>query len=436
MNELLQRSASSLATALQKKEISAEELMQLHLERIALVNPKLNALVALDAEAALQAARAADTRLALGQARGPLEGVPFSVKDWIDAAGLPCAGAETRYLKRLPRQDATVVARLRNAGGILLGKTAVLEESQAYGRVHNPYRLGYSPTGSSSGEAALIAAGGSPLGLGSDSGGSIRQPAHACGVAGLKPSTGRIPLSGHFPPITPLNDPRTVIGPLARWVEDLALALSILAGPDWQDASAVPVPLGNYRETDVSKLRVAFYTQHPGANPTPETVQTVRVVAQHLSRAGAWVEEQWPQGLDEVYPITLDYWSRAESGHPEEWQPQGQSKLTGDQVARHLFEWDRFRRSMLGFMQHWDILLTPAAELPAQPHGTPAGSIGFTLTYSLTGYPAGVVRAGTAPDGMPIGVQVVGQPWRDDRVLAVMSEIEQAFGGWQVPPLD
>lgn len=436
MNEILQWSASRMAAVIREKQISAEELMQIHLERIAEVNPKINAVFALDAEAALQAAREADRELALGQASGPLQGVPFSVKDWIEVAGLPCAGAETRYLGRVPRQDATVVARLRGAGGLVLGKTAVLEESEAYGRVHNPYHLGYSPTGSSSGEAALIAAGGSPVGLGSDSGGSIRQPAHACGIAGLKPSSGRVPLSGHFPPITPLSDPRTVIGPLARWVEDLALVLPILAGPDWRDASVVAMPLEDYRRTDLSRLRVAFYTRHQGANPTAETVQTVQAVTQHLSQVCALVEEQLPPRLEEVYPITRDYWSRAESSDPEEWKPQGQSKLSGDQVARHLFEWDRFRRWVLGFMQNWDIILTPAAELPAQPHGTNAGSIAFTLAYSLTGYPAGVVRSGTAPDGMPIGVQVVGRPWRDDQVLAVMREIEQAFGGWQAPPLD
>lgn len=407
--------------------------MRFHLERIAEVNPKINAVFKLN-DGALEAARKADEALAKDQPLGPLNGIPFSVKDWIDVAGLPCAGADVRYLNRIPSEDATVVARLRQAGGIVLGKTKVLEDSETYGKVRNPYNLDYSPTGSSSGEAALIAAGGSPLGLGSDSGGSIRQPAHVCGIAGLKPSTGRVPLTGHFPPIVPLNDPRTVIGPMSRWVEDLALTLPLLSGPDWRDASVVPMPIGDHRVVDPGKLRVAFYTQHETTNPGTDTIETVRRVAKFLLEVCAVVDERLPPRVEEIYPITRDYWNRIESSDLEEWKPEGQSKLDGDAVGKHLFEWDRFRRSMLGFMRHWDVIITPAAELFAQPHGTP-GSIAYTLAFSLTGYPCGVVRAGTSADGMPVAVQVVGQPWRDDVVLAVMAVIEQHFGGWRPPPI-
>lgn len=162
-------------------------------------------------------------------------GVPFTVKDWIDAAGLPCPGGRVAHRSRVPNRDATVVARLRAAGGILLGKTSVGPDNELYGRTNHPDDPLFSPAGSSSGEAAIIAAGGSPLGLGSDSGGSIRQPAHCCGVAGLKPTTGRVPLTGHFPFICAATDPRTVIGPLARHVEDLAFVLRLIAGPDGED---------------------------------------------------------------------------------------------------------------------------------------------------------------------------------------------------------
>lgn len=431
MNEVLRWSAKRMAAAIRGGEISSEELIQLHLERITEINPKINAIFKLNPNA-LGEARAADEALARGENLGPLHGVPFSVKDWIDVAGLPCAGADVRYLERIPSHDATVVARLRKAGGIVLAKTNVLDDSKVYGKVRNPYNLDLSPTGSSSGEAALIAASGSPLGLGSDSGGSIRQPAHVCGIVGLKPTTGRIPVTGHFPPIVPLNDPRTVIGPMSRWVEDLALTLPLLSGPDWRDASVVPTPVGDHQGVDLSKLRVAFYTQHAAVNPGPDTIEAVHGVARSLVEICAVVDERLPPRVEEIYPITHDYWNRVESSDLEEWKPEGRSKLDGDAVGKHLFEWDRFRRSMLGFMRDWDVILTPAAELSAQPHDTP-GSIAYTLAYSLTGYPCGVVRAGTSTNGMPIAVQVVGQPWRDDVVLAVMAEIEQRFGGWNPP---
>ncbi len=434
MNKMLKGSATKMAKAIRQKKISSEELVELHLERIEEVNPKINAVFKLN-DAAIQTAKKADEELARGNSLGALHGVPVSIKDWIDVAGLPCAGAEVRWLERIPNEDATAVARLRQAGAIILGKTTVLSDSEAYGKVFNPYNLEYSPTGSSSGEAALIASGGSPLGLGSDSGGSIRQPAHVCGIAGLKPSTGRVPLTGHFPPLVPLNDPRTVIGPMARYVEDLALALPIIAGPDWRDASVIPMPLGNHHKIELSKLRVAFYTQHASGGCSPDTLATVHEVAEYLHGVCAVVEEKVPPRIEEISPITKDYWSRLESTDLDEWQPEGANKLDGNAVAKHLFEWDRFRRSMLGFIQHWDVIITPAAESPALPHGVNYGTIDYTLAYSLTGYPCGVVRAGTSSDGMPIAVQVVGRPWRDDVVLAVMQEIEEGFGGWQIPPL-
>ncbi len=432
---MLYISAAALARRLRDRDISAEEVVQAHLRRIEAVNPLLNAVVQLAAEQALQEARAADADRARGRLRGPLHGVPFTVKDWIDAAGLPCTGGDPRFRARVPAEDATVVARMRQAGAILLGKTNVLAENPIYGRTNNPYNLAYSPTGSSSGEAALIAAGGSPLGLGSDSGGSIRQPAHACGICGLKPTTGRVPLTGHFPFISAMNDPRTTIGPLARFVEDLALALPILCGMDWKDASVVPMPLGDWRAVEASALRVATYTHHEGAAPTPETTATCQRAAQALAALGACVEEALPPRIEEAAVITREYWQRPESASADEWMPEGEFRLSSEQVEEHLFRWDRFRRALIGFMARYDVILTPAAERPATPHGTDPGWIPYTLPYSLTGWPCAVVRAGTSPEGMPIGVQVVARPWRDDVALAVAAAIERTLGGWQPPPL-
>jgi amidase len=435
MHELLAASASALASRIRDRAVSAEEVVRAHLEQIERVNPALNAVVYLAAEHALAAARAADAALGRGEQTGPLHGVPITVKDWIDVAGMPCTGGDPQHRGRMPAADASAVAWLRRAGAIVLGKTSVRAENPAHGRTSNPYNLAYSPTGSSSGEAAIIAAGGSPLGLGSDSGGSIRQPAHACGIAGLKPTAGRVPLTGHFPFISAINDPRTVIGPLARHVEDLALALPIISGADWRDASAVPMPLGDWRAVAVSGLRVAFYTHHEFAAPSPETAATCRRAAAALAGLGAGVVEALPPRIEEAYAISRHYWQRPESESPEEWRPDGEFSLSSEQIERHLFEWNRFRQALIAFMGDYDAILTPVAELPAMPAGADEGGIPYTLPYSLTGYPCAVVRGGTSPEGMPIGVQVVARPWRDDVALALAGQIEQALGGWQPPPL-
>lgn len=435
MTALIFASATTLARRIRDREVSSVEVVQAHLNQITRVNPRLNAVVQLAAGQALAQAHDADATLAHGAPVGPLHGVPFTVKDWIDTAGLPCTGGDLHYRDRVPAQDATAVARLRQAGGILLGKTNVVVENEVYGRTNNPYNLAYSPCGSSSGEAAIIAAGGSPFGLGSDSGGSIRQPAHACGIAGLKPTAGRVPLSGHFPFISAINDPRTVIGPLARFVEDLALVLPIISGVDWQDASVIPMPLADWRAVDVGGLHVAFYTHHAEAEPSAETTATCRRAAQALASLGAQVVETLPPRIEEAYAITRHYWQRPESASPDEWVPDGEAVLSSAAVEAHLFTWDRFRRALIGFMGQFDVILTPAAELPATPHGTDAGRIPYTLPYSLTGYPAAVVRGGTSAEGLPIGVQVVARPWRDDVALGVAHILEQTLGGWQPPEL-
>jgi len=214
MWELAALPVARLADLITTRELSSNEVVASCIARIAEVNPSLNAVVQLRAEAALVEADAYDRELANEDGRSPLHGVPFTIKDWIDAAGLPCTGGSLEHRDRMPARDATVVARPRAAGGILLGKTNPGVQNAVYGRTNNPYNLLYSLAGSSSGEASIVAAGGSPLGVGSDSGGCIRQPAHCCGITGLKPTSGRVPLTGHFPFISPTLDPRRS---LARW---------------------------------------------------------------------------------------------------------------------------------------------------------------------------------------------------------------------------
>jgi amidase len=251
-----------------------------------------------------------------------------------------------------------------------------------------------------------------------------------------------VPLTGHFPFICPTLDPRSVIGPLARHVEDLALALRSIAGVDWQDPSVMPVPLAELADAQLPGTRVALYLDHPGFTPDPDMLATTRAAAHALVDAGLHVEETTPPGIEDVYPITLDYWRRPESESADEWvkggvfDPKRLGPMTAaEEVERSLFEWDRLRRRLLPFIATYPLVLSPAAEKPAVPHGEPAGGIPYTLTWSLVGYPAVVVRAGTSAAGMPIGVQIAAAPWRDDLALAAAAIVERALGGWSAPSI-
>jgi amidase len=180
---------------------------------------------------------------------------------------------------------------------------------------------------------------------------------------------------------------------------------------------------------------VAFYTEHELATPDPVCKEAALDAARALAGEVSMVEERLPPRVGETYAITRDYWRRPESESWEEWQPDGAFILSSEEIERHLFVWDRFRRALIGFMQHYDVIITPAIERPAQPHGQREGGMAYTLTYSLTGYPAVVVRTGTSADGLPVGVQVVARPWRDDIALAVAAHLEERFGGWRPPAL-
>ena len=423
--------AHELARRTKSGQISAVEVVEAHLERIAQVNPRLNAVVVLDADGALAAARTADSQRATGAPLGPLHGVPVTIKDWIDVANLRCTGGDPAFRDRVPAEDATVVTRLRRAGAIVLGKTNVMADNQVYGPTFNPHDLTRSPGGSSSGEAALIAAGGSALGLGSDSGGSLRQPAHLCGVATIKPTTGLVPLTGHFPVIEPMLDPRTVIGPIARSVEDLALALGVISGEDGRDPSVAPVPLRDWRDVDLGKLRIAWWIEQVDADPTPETADTVRRAAAALQEAGALLTEARPKTLDEAWPLTQTYWSLPESQDLETWRPNAETSLSAGELQEFRFRWGRFRRDMARFMADFDLMLLPAAERPAARHGEEV-SFAYTLAFSLTGQPAAVVPYGRAPNGLPIGVQIAARPWRDHVAIAAAHTLEST-GGWRRP---
>ncbi|AKB85075.1 amidase [Methanococcoides methylutens] len=462
MDTIIYSSAKSLAQSIRSKEISSEEVVETYLERIEEVNPELNAIVQLQANEAREQAKKADAALARGDIKGPLHGVPFTVKDNAEIKGIICTSGTKGRSSFVPAQDATIVTRMKESGGILLGKTnlpelalALESDNLVYGHTSNPYDLSRTSGGSSGGEAAIIAAGGSPLGLGNDAGGSIRLPSHFCGIAGIKPTVGRVPLTGHFPApfghITQLWQ----AGPMARFVEDLILTLPIIAGVDWRDPGIVPMPLGDPDKVEINKLRAAVYTDNGIIPPTSEIAKVVMKTAEVLSDAGMEVIEAIPEDIEQsfwfenaIFEADGGYWieKSLEDAGTTEIHPFTEGILedcnlkagSSADFSELLIQLDRFRSKMLSFMENYDVIICPVCAYPAMPHGTTFenfSAFSYTMTYNLTGWPGAVVRAGTSPEGLPIGVQVVARPWREDVALAVAQYIEKVMGGWQPPQL-
>jgi amidase len=416
--------ASWLARAIRDGRLSSEEVVRAHLEHIGAVNPRLNAMVWVTNESAIRQAKAADRHLAKrGFEPPPLHGVPFTAKDIFDTAGVATTAGLRKLKDNVPDKDATVIARMRSAGAILLGKsncppggTGGESWNPLHGGTRNPYDLTRSPGASSSGEAAIIAAAGSPLGIGSDSGGSIRLPAHYCGIAALKPTTGWVPSTGAYGLVGGLMDPRSQVGPMARFVKDLALVLPILVGPDGLDSAVIPMP-PRRRRPKLHGLKVAWYSDDGMVSPSKPTVAALQAALHALSQAGCRVIEARPEGLVEAREVTRGYWGRVPMTH-----------------ERLISAWDRFRTQLLSFMQSYDLILTPVAADAAPLYRAKIpidDQYSFTVPYSLGGNPAVVVRAGTSPEGLPIGVQVVARNWRDYAALAAAAWIEKQLGGWQ-----
>jgi amidase len=346
-------------------------------------------------------ARTVDQRS--GRPRG-LHGVPITVKDWIDVEGFPCAGTSAEQNDRRPSEDATVVARLRAAGAVVLAKTKAWDGTSGGPPVAHPLDPDRAPGGSSTGEGVITAAGGSALGVGSDSGGSVRLPAAWCGVHGLKPTTGLVPSTGHFPRVGPASDGRTTIGLLSGELATIEAALAVIAGPDGRDGGVAPVPYVSHL-TGLFGRSFAVLSPDP-AWPVDAAIATaVELAATRLTDAGMTRREwAWPW-LDTALDVTQRYWDRV--------------TLTGLEVARQLWDWDRFRRRYLTETDDIDVVLGPVAATVAPRHrAIGAADFVFTLPASLTGSPALSVPVGTDADGLALAVQLIGRPWDDALVLA------------------
>jgi amidase len=456
MSDILQQSGIAQAKLIREGSISSEELVQLHLDRIDKINPSVNAVVEVLRDSALASARRVDADRRAGEPLGPFAGVPFSIKDSIEVEGRVCSAGTLGY-RNAPASacDATLVRRLRSAGAIPLARTnlpdllfAFESDNLIFGRTNNPYDLSRTSGGSSGGEAALIACCGSPFGLGSDAAGSVRVPAHYCGIASLKPTSGRLSRRGHVPPPGGWIEAIWQIGPMARHVEDLWAMMPILLGTDPGDRTVVPMPFHDPALVPIQDLRIAYFTDNGISRPDANSQAVVQCAAAELTAT-----EHRPPGIERSYELEMKFLG-ADGGdglrdllrsigsdrtHPllEGWLSKLEpfrTNLAG--FAQYWAELDEFRAGMHSFLSNYDAILSPVAAHTALPHGTSTEEqnlrgFSYTMTYNLTGWPAAVVRCGETRDGLPVGVQIAAAPWREDIVLALARRIETAFGGHQ-----
>ena len=467
MDSLTYRSAVEMARMIRDKKISPVELVQAHLDRIERLNPQLNAFVSVDSARALEAARKAEAAVLQGATVGPLHGVPVTIKSSIDVAGLRCETGSKLRAGHIAEADAPLVSRLKAAGAIVLGNTNVPEMLMAfetdnllYGRTNSPWDLERTPGGSSGGEAAAIAAGCSAGGVGSDGAGSVRVPAHFSGICGLKPTPGRIPATGHYPPSLGPFALLGVVGPLARTVADLQLLFEAIAGPDKGDACAAPVPLRRLSDAEVRKIRIGYFEDDGRTPVTPETRAAVRTAAEALKQQGFEVEPFRPEGLERARQLLWlffgfgarmllgkEFEGRASSQVPALMQYALQAPLlTAEELLNAWMERDQLVIGLAEQMEKFPVLLCPVCAVPAFRHGERAWTINgqsisyldamsYTPWFNLLGNPGVVVPVGRSPEGLPIGVQVVARLHEEEVALAVAAQIEQAGGGWQAPPL-
>jgi len=470
MTDLTFLSAVEMAHRIQQKQISPLALAEAHLEKIERLNPLLNAFVHVDPERVRQQARAAEAALPSGQATGPLHGVPISIKSSIDVAGMKCEAGTRLRAGYIATQDAPLVDRLHRAGAVILGVTNSPEflmawetDNLLYGRTNSPWDLQRTPGGSSGGESAAIASGISAGGVGSDGGGSIRVPAHFSGICGLKPTPGRIPCTGHFPPSGGPFALLGVVGPMARTVADLKILFEVMQGPDDGDTCAAPVPLRWPQPDEIKHLRIGYFEDDGRTPVTPEIRKAVQAAADALRRAGFQVEPFRPQGLEEARQLWKKFFVKVAgmllgpmfTGREQDISPilqqfldwsAAEPNLSGSDVIEVWTRRDTLRASVFEQMRRYPILLCPPAAIPAFRHRERKWTIdgktveyldawSYTEWFNLLGNPAAVVPVSQTSDGLPVGVQIVGRVWAEEEVLSVAEALESEIGPAAVPPI-
>jgi amidase len=473
--DIIYMSATKLAEQIRAKKVSAVEAVEAYIERQLAVNDMLNAVVMNSYARARSEAKMLDAKAAKGEWMGPLHGVPMAIKDSLDTEGVITTGATYGRQQYIPKQDATCVARVRKAGAILLGKTNTPEftlgglggitaaSNLLFGSSHNPYDLTRTTAGSSGGAGAIVAAGGAAFDIGSDWGGSIRGPSHINGIAGIKPTSVRVPRTGHIVDYGGIFDLWQQLGPMARRVEDIALITPIISGPDFRDASCAPVPWADPAKVDLKKLKVAFCDDNGATGPQAtddDTKKTVRQAAKWLQAAVTSVEEAAPKAAMMDMAAARQKLSSGDGGAfyqrlADRWgtkniSPQRKNSMANAKPlssAEMIEAWeaqDEAKSRMLDWMKNYDVFICPTQGKPAQPiDGTGGGGGGgagggwpYTGIFNSNGWPVVVVRCGSSADGkLPIGLQVIAAPWREDICIAVAAYLESQSGGWKKPPI-
>ena len=469
MTEITALGAAHLGRLIARGELSSSEVVESFLDRIHEVNPAINAITDLKAETARRLALEADRSTRSGRSLGPLHGVPLTMKSSIAAAGCRYECGTGLRLGEVAKTDATLVARLKAAGAIILGTTNVPEflmayetDNAIYGRTNSPLDVNRTPGGSSGGDSAAVAAGCSAGSFGSDAGGSVRVPAHFCGLYGLKSTPGEIPRTGHWPAVAGPSTTLASVGPIAKTAEDLELFLEITAGYDPGDISSVsrkpsPPPTHDYLRT----LRVGWFDHGWNTPVTEETRAAVRLAADSLRKAGFRVERVELRGLERapevwwlLFGIALK--TLIEGSLPDGYRlhPLSYQAMAADEDEMGtgyrdlLMGWvaqDQMRFRLQRQMRDYPILLCPVAAMPAFRHGERSWSVGgetvtypglfvYSQVFNLLGVPAACAPVGESPEGMPIGVQIVGRPHEDRIVTALVRELENALGGRRSGP--
>ncbi|HUV71249.1 MAG TPA: amidase [Terracidiphilus sp.] len=466
MNEIVLAPAERQLELLRAGQVSVTELAEAHLEQIERLNPELNAFADFDAERVRAQARRLD---AVKEPRGLLHGLPVTIKSSIATAGYRCEIGSLLRKGEIPAEDSVVSARLRAAGALILGTTNCPEFLMAYetanllhGRTRNPWDLERSPGGSSGGESAAIAAGLSAAGLGSDSGGSVRVPAHFTGICALKPTPGRVPGRGHLPPCVGPFSILGAIGPMARTIGDVDLLFRVLAGQDPGDPVSPPISSNKPTLDDLRTQTIGFFEDDGLVPVTEETRGAVRAAAEVLRDAGFRVEPFRPSELeqlrklwwtffvqcgamfyepeirgrrDQLSPIFKEFLSFAEAAGP----------LTATELLNAWAGLELLRSKVLEEMSEFPVLLCPVASIPAFRHDERTwqvegqsvsylDAVRYTQWFNAMAAPAAVVPVSCSPEGMPIGVQIAARPFQDETALAVSAVVDAAFG-FRPPPM-
>ena len=484
-------SASELASKIRDRTLSSTEVVTAYLNKIEKHNPALNAICTLDVEGALKKASEADAASEQGESWGKLHGVPITLKDMFETAGLRTTAGYVPLKDYVPEQDATVVSRLRQAGAIVLGKSNMAElagdyqsSNSLFPRVNNPWNVEYTPGGSSGGSAAAVSAGLSALDFGNDIAGSIRQPAHFCGIYGLKPTDRRISLAGTIPEVPGMPicfRQMMTVGCLARSLEDIQLSFSLIAGADSRRPDVPPVPLDTPSGKPLSALNIAWIDEWPEVPVAGVIRDRIQNIGQQLSSHNAQLEKWSPEEFNiskvlNLYARIAAYISTYSQPRNRHTAKLGLTQIfrtatQGDKSLRQLGDFSKvlpelLRPSLKGYfealterdrlttqidkaLQPWDVWMMPVAATIAfthrpswtavdidgvdYPHAVANGA--YAMPFNLSGHPAIVIPAGLTAEGLPIGLQIVGKRWKELELIVIAKQIDNVIEGFRLPSL-